>query len=145
MRNSTGAVKKYSQRVPNIRQKLVTQVAVVHQFSLLSQFAERSLKNKPVGSQILQQTLPPVRAFVDDLVEFCLGYAIAPTRLNEHVTPYTSITKSRSERFRQFLTFAGRALIDCDDRHEAAHLTPFSEKTLFSDSGVCSRQLTTPD
>src|SRR4030095_6074652 len=92
-------------------------MAVVNHLAVVSQFAQRSLKCDPVGPQILQQTLPPVRALLDDVVEFCFGYAIAPARLNEHLAPDTTITKSLGHSFSQFLTFAGSALIDCDERH----------------------------
>src|SRR5207249_5311448 len=110
---------KYFQHMPDTGQKLMTQMAVVNQFSVVSQFAQRSLKSDPVRPQILQQTLPPVRALLDDLVEFCFGYAIAPARLNEHLTPDTTVAKSLGHSFSQFLTFARSALIDCDDRHDS--------------------------
>src|ERR1700751_353491 len=93
-------------------------MAVVNQLSVVSQFAQRSLKSDPVGPQILQQTLPPVRAFLDDLVEFCFRYAIAPARLDEHLAPDTTVAKIYGHRFSQFLTFARGPLIDCDDRHD---------------------------
>src|SRR5262249_31755455 len=109
-------------------QKLMTQVAVVNHLAVVSQLAQRSLKSDPVGPQILQQTFPPVRAFLDDFVEFCFGYAIAPARLNEHLTPDTTVAKSLGHSFSQFLTFAGSTLIDCDDRH--GNYPPSS--TLFS-------------
>jgi len=38
-------------------------------------------------------------------------------KLNEHLTPDTTITESLGHFFSQFLTVAGSALIDCDDRH----------------------------
>src|SRR6266508_6034289 len=85
----------------------------------MSQFAQRNLKSDPVGPQILQQTLPPTRPFVDDLIEFCFGYAIAPARLDEHLTPDTTVAKSLGHSFGQFLTFAGSALINRNDRHDS--------------------------
>src|SRR5215468_3341032 len=100
----------------------MTQVAVVNHFALVSQFAQRSLESDPVGPQILQQTLPPVRALFDDFVEFCFGYAIAPARLHEHLAPHTTVAKTLGHSFRQFLTFARGTLIDCDDRHDTNSL-----------------------
>src|SRR5262245_4576583 len=95
----------------------MTQVAVVNQLSVVSQVAQRSLKSDPIGPQILQQPLPPVRAFFDDLVEFCFGYAITPARLNEHLAPDTTVAEILSYSLSQFLPFARSTLIDGDDRH----------------------------
>src|SRR4029077_5083208 len=94
-------------------------MAVVNQLSVLSQFAKRSLESDPVGSQILQQTLPPVRVLFDDLVEFCLRYPITPARRNKHLAPSTPVAKTLRHSFGQFLSLAGSALIDCDDRHDS--------------------------
>src|SRR5687767_5883302 len=103
--------------MPDTWKKLMTQVTVVDDLSFAGEFAEHCLKRDPIGPHILQQTLPPVRPFFDDLVEFCLGYAIASARLDEHLAADTSVAQSLSRGFRQFLTFAGCALIDGDDRH----------------------------
>src|SRR4029077_9316192 len=94
-------------------------MAVVNQLSVLSQFAQRSLESGPVGTEILQQTLPPVRALFDDLVEFCVRYPIAPARRNKHLAPNTPVAKSLRHCFGQFQTLSGSALIDCDDRHDS--------------------------
>src|SRR6186997_2563931 len=96
----------------------MTQVAVVNNLAVLSQLAQRCLKRSPVRPQILEQALPPVRPFLDHRVEFCFRYAIAPASLDEHLTPDTTIAKSLGQGFGQFLTFAGSALIDCDNRHD---------------------------
>src|SRR4029077_9861690 len=112
-----GRGQKHFQHMRDAGQKLMTQVAVVDHLAVVSQFTERSLKSDPVGPQILQQTFPPVRAFLDDLVEFCFGYAIAPARLSRPLRPDTTVAKSLGHSFSQFLTFAGSTLIDCDDRH----------------------------
>src|ERR1700752_4473102 len=117
----------------------MTQVAVVYHLAVVRQFAQRGLKCDPVRPKILQQSLPPVRAFLDDLVELCLGYAIAPARLNEHLTPDTSIAERLGHSFGQFLTFAGSSLINCDDRHDNCPPRSIFEKTLISDSGLYSR------
>src|SRR5215467_2255672 len=101
-------------------------MAVVNQLSVLGEFAQRSLESDPVGPEILQQTLPPVRAFLDDLVELCFGYAIAPARLEEHLAAHTPVAKSLRYRLGQFLTLTGSALIDCDDRHDG-YLLSFSQ------------------
>src|SRR5215813_9568455 len=103
-------------------QKLMTQVAVVNHLGVMSQFAQRSLKSDPVGPQILQQALPPVRALFDDLVKFGLGDAIASARLHKHLASDTTIAKCLGYTFSQFLTVAGSALIDCDDRHDTNSL-----------------------
>src|SRR5215470_18807416 len=100
-------------------QKLMTQVAVVNHLAVISQFAERSLEGDLVGPQIMQQALPPVRTLFDDLVEFGFGDAIAPTRLNEHLAPNAPVAESLGHGLRQFLAFAGSALIDGDDRHDS--------------------------
>src|ERR671918_86683 len=62
---------KYFQHMADTGQKLMTQVAVVNQLAVVSQFTQRSLKSDPVGPQVLQQTFPPVLAFLDDVVELC--------------------------------------------------------------------------
>src|SRR5580765_6952933 len=122
----------------------MTQVAVVNHLAVVRQFAQRGLKCDPVGPQILQQSLPPVRAFLDDLVELCLGYGIAPARLDEHLTPDTTVAKSLGHSFGQFLTFAGSALINCDDRHDNCPPRFISEQTLISDYGLYFRPVVTP-
>src|SRR4026209_1632739 len=99
-------------------QQLMTYVAVVNQLCVLSQFTQCRLESHPVAPQVFQQTLPPVRALLDDLVEFCLGYAIAPARLNEHLASDTSVAKGHGHGFRQTPSLAGRALIDCNDWHD---------------------------
>src|SRR5262245_14134436 len=108
--------------MPDPGQKLMTQVAVVNQLTVVSQFAQRSLESNPVRPQILQQPLPPVRALFDDLVKFGLGDAIAPARLHEHLSPDAMVAKILGHSFSQFLTFARSALIDCDDRHDTNSL-----------------------
>src|SRR5690349_10844603 len=99
-------------------QKFVTQVAVVNQPSVVSQFTEGCLKSNPVGPQISNQTFPPVRALIDDLTELCFGYAIAPAGLDEHLATDTTAVKSLGHSFGQFLSFGRSALVDCDDRHD---------------------------
>jgi len=68
-----------------------------------------------------------MRAFLDDLVELCFRYAITPARLDEDLTPDTTVAESLGQSLGQFLTFAGSALIDCDDRHD----TSIPRNTLF--------------
>src|SRR5215831_5073200 len=108
--------------MPDLGQKLMTQVAMVNQLAVVSQFAKRSLESDPVGPQILQQTLPPVRALFYDLVEFGFGYPIAPARFHEHLSPDAMVAKTLGHSFSQFLTFARSALINCDDRHDTNSL-----------------------
>src|SRR5215470_11497188 len=67
-----------------------------------------------------------MRAFFNDLVEFCFRYAIAPARLDKHLSAHTSVTESLRYRLGQFLTLTGSALIDCDDRHDG-YLLSFSQ------------------
>src|SRR4029453_4433896 len=117
-------------------------MAVVNHLAVMSQFAQRSLKSDPVGPQILQQTLPPVRAFVDDLVSFCFGDAIAPARLDEHLTPDTTVAKSLGYSFSQFLTFAGSALIDCNDLHDNLPPYHFSKACFYLVDGGSDRTST---
>src|SRR5512135_2259370 len=101
-------------------------MAVVNHLAVVSQFAQRSLESDPVGPQILQQTLPPVRAFFDDLVELCFRYPIAPARLDKYLAPDTTVAKSLRYSFGQFLTLAGSTLIDSDDRHDSILLCMLS-------------------
>src|SRR5262245_48839160 len=93
-------------------------MAVVNNFAVLSQLAQRGLTCDPIRPQVLQQTLPPVRALFDDLVEFCLRYAVAPARFDEDLAADAAVAQRLSHRCRQFLAFAGRALIDGNDRHD---------------------------
>jgi hypothetical protein len=93
-------------------------VAVVNNFAVSSQLAQRRLKSDLVGPQILQQTLPPALTFLNDVVELCFGYAIAPASLNEYLTPDTTVAESLRHRFRQFLALPGSALINGDDWHD---------------------------
>src|SRR5262245_6971158 len=108
--------------MPDAGQKLVTQVAMVNQLTVASQFAQRSLESNPVRPQILQQPLPPVRALFDHLGELCFGYSIPPARLHEHFAPDAMVAKTLGHSLSQFLTFARSALIDCDDRHDTNSL-----------------------
>src|SRR5262245_4206556 len=117
-----GRGQKHFQHMPDPGQKLMTQVAVVNHLAVISQFAERSLEGDPVGPQILQQALPPVRALFDDLVEFGFGDTIAPARFHEHLSPDAMVAKTLGHSFSQFLTFARSALINCDDRHDTNSL-----------------------
>src|SRR5688572_31152410 len=103
--------------MPDTWQELMTQMTVVNDLSFPGELAERRLKRDPIGTDVVQQPFPPVRALLDDLVELRLGHPVATARFDEHLAADTSVAQSLSRGFRQFLTFAGCALIDGDDRH----------------------------
>ena len=96
----------------------VAEMAVVHNLAVLGQFAQGSLQRGAVRLDVLLEPLPPVEPSLDDFGEFCFRNTIVAARVDQKLTPDTTIPEMFGDALGQSRTFNRSALIDSDDRHD---------------------------
>src|SRR6185295_4134949 len=91
---------------------------MVHKLRLSSQFTQSGLQCDPIGTNIFEQSLPPVRSFLNDVAESCLRYPITAACFDKHFAAHGAITEILGNCLSQFLTFTGSTLINRNDGHD---------------------------
>src|SRR4030095_13169070 len=129
-----GSRKQHFQHMTNAGQQFVTEVAVVDDLSVRGNFTDGSLKSNAVGTHVLQQPLPPVRTFFQDLVELRFRNSITPARLQKLRSSHTAVAQNAGNSFRQFLAAARRALINGNDGHDSASSNFSNDSSGVTDS-----------